>query len=669
VLFFSSLENKSITMRGFQIVVLCCLLGAVDSAPFTTAAAARSKMEELVSKYAADLESMYADMTSDEGAGCTGKYVSSCDSGSSKWGEATSLAQFNNPGTGTCTRFDMDEKNDFLSTPRTGRVSACSANPSQCKSPQSTVDCSKGDMDGIYSAQYNALCKCHYNIVTHNFLLHASGAGGLQSKADYLDTTGCVSAADTTKCTVNLDEMGINHPANTGPHDQRVCSEIVATSMLQADFQANAALHDDISWTFMGLQETGLYRTWPAIYQCRTENQCSGCSDPRFRNWYAEAASGPKDVVLVLDTSGSMSEAGRFALMQKAAKWVTNTLTKYDTATIVDFATHAKMMDFGGEGGTKLQQMDDVGRAKMKEYIDGLSVFGNTNMPDAFEKAFDVLEASHAARGGSGCGLKQSVILFLTDGVNSADSSPIEVVTRRNSADFNARVFTYSLGADTGGSDSMMQALACQSNGVWSKVGDGDDLEKTMAQYFMYLSAGIAIEAATVRWSDWYEDGQGLGQVMAACSPVYDRAQTAAAGVSIMFGVICTSIHKDRWTSYPDAAATMSAIETQDALCPSLNLSPDQMEIIRSRFENGKSCKASTSEAETVIGAAVGGVVGVVVLAIAAWYLCRKGGSKTGTPQPGQTMPQNGHSPVLRRVGDASAGGDGACVRVLPSTC
>ena len=64
------------------------------------------------------------------------------------------------------------------------------------------------------------------------------------------------------------------------------------------------------------------------IYQCRTENQCSGCSDPRFRNWYAEAASGPKDVVMILDTSGSMSKQGRFALMKRAAKWVVNTLTK-----------------------------------------------------------------------------------------------------------------------------------------------------------------------------------------------------------------------------------------------------------------------------------------------------------------------------------------------------
>ena len=42
----------------------------------------------------------------------------------------------------------------------------------------------------------------------------------------------------------------------------------------------------------------------------------------------------------------------------------------------------------------------------------------------------------------------------------------------------------------------MLQDLACKSDGVWSKVGDGGNLEHTMAQYFMYLSAGIAIEVS-----------------------------------------------------------------------------------------------------------------------------------------------------------------------------
>ena len=33
--------------------------------------------------------------------------------------------------------------------------------------------------------------------------------------------------------------------------------------------------------------------------------------DPRVRPWYVAASSGPKDVILVLDVSGSMRDYGR----------------------------------------------------------------------------------------------------------------------------------------------------------------------------------------------------------------------------------------------------------------------------------------------------------------------------------------------------------------------
>jgi hypothetical protein len=67
------------------------------------------------------------------------------------------------------------------------------------------------------------------------------------------------------------------------------------------------SMNDKVAgWMFQGFHKTGLYANWPLIYQCRTENQCTGCSDPRYRSWYANAAGGPKDLVILLDTSGSM---------------------------------------------------------------------------------------------------------------------------------------------------------------------------------------------------------------------------------------------------------------------------------------------------------------------------------------------------------------------------
>ena len=55
------------------------------------------------------------------------------------------------------------------------------------------------------------------------------------------------------------------------------------------------------SWTYFGAH-TDLFRRIPAVHQ----EQC-GEFDPHRRPWFVASSSGPKDVVLVIDISGSMS--------------------------------------------------------------------------------------------------------------------------------------------------------------------------------------------------------------------------------------------------------------------------------------------------------------------------------------------------------------------------
>ena len=59
------------------------------------------------------------------------------------------------------------------------------------------------------------------------------------------------------------------------------------------------------SWSYFGAHN-GLFRKVPAILQ-----ETCGIYDPRRRPWFVAASSGPKDVVIVIDVSGSMEDYGR----------------------------------------------------------------------------------------------------------------------------------------------------------------------------------------------------------------------------------------------------------------------------------------------------------------------------------------------------------------------
>merc|ERR1711959_487299 len=163
-----------------------------------------------------------------------------------------------------------------------------------------------------------------------------------------------------------------------------------------------------------------------SIYQCRAEAQCSGCSDPRFRGWYAGAASGPKDVVIIIDTSGSLGNNGRMAAAIEAAQWTVNTLSATDYATVVAFSSTARV--FGSMRA--LMPMTAANRQALKSYLGALTARGGTNMRDAFSEAFDVIARSTTlGENTAGC---NKIFLFLSDGDPTRGHEPEALIMNRN---------------------------------------------------------------------------------------------------------------------------------------------------------------------------------------------------------------------------------------------
>lgn len=108
---------------------------------------------------------------------------------------------------------------------------------------------------------------------------------------------------------------------------------VVYTKELEKVFKENARHDKSLRWQYFG-SSSGLMRLYPAREWDTNFAGFYNDYDPRVRNWYIAATSGPKDVVIVIDCSLSM-KGKKFDIAKSVAKAVIDTLTAHDYINVI----------------------------------------------------------------------------------------------------------------------------------------------------------------------------------------------------------------------------------------------------------------------------------------------------------------------------------------------
>eukprot|EP00485_Elphidium_margaritaceum_P006577 CAMPEP_0202689004 /NCGR_PEP_ID=MMETSP1385-20130828/4377_1 /ASSEMBLY_ACC=CAM_ASM_000861 /TAXON_ID=933848 /ORGANISM="Elphidium margaritaceum" /LENGTH=1091 /DNA_ID=CAMNT_0049344079 /DNA_START=25 /DNA_END=3300 /DNA_ORIENTATION=- len=247
----------------------------------------------------------------------------------------------------------------------------------------------------------------------------------------------------------------------------------------------------------------GVFRIFPASENAQTDAGAYRSYDPRFRPWYVSAASGQKDVIILMDTSGSMREEKRMELAKEAVKSVLRTLGESSYVSVIAFNSVVQLSCFEYE----LVPATQRNVAELISFVDGLFANGGTNFEAPFTAAFDILD-----NGARSC---QTSILFLTDG--EADDVS-DLITARNNADINAVIFSYTLGS--GAIPTVPEKVAELTDGIYTHIEDGDSsLATVMSSYYIYYAFGDASQSMVVS-APYLDFSTGLLMVTMAM-PVY----------------------------------------------------------------------------------------------------------------------------------------------------
>lgn len=179
-----------------------------------------------------------------------------------------------------------------------------------------------------------------------------------------------------------------------------------------------------------------------------------------------------KDIVFVIDTSGSMADAGKMDKAKAALLFGIKSLRREDRFNVIAFAGEERLMESG------LISADDRGRARGEEFVNGLRPTGGTNINAALLAALKQFEGSE----------RPKLLVFITDGLPTVGETNVgRIVENAHSARTpGIRLFTFGVGYDV--NTALLDKLAAENNGVADYVEPKEDLEIKVSNFFAKVS-------------------------------------------------------------------------------------------------------------------------------------------------------------------------------------
>jgi Ca-activated chloride channel homolog len=179
-----------------------------------------------------------------------------------------------------------------------------------------------------------------------------------------------------------------------------------------------------------------------------------------------------KDVIFVLDTSGSMAEEGKIDKAKAALRHGVSSLNSRDRFNIVSFAGEERLMS------ERLITADDNGRKQALEFIERMRATGGTNINDALMSAFKQIQTGDQA------GVRPQMIVLLTDGQPTVGETKAGAIFAnvKQAIKQGVRLFTFGVGYDV--NTVLLDGLANENRGTVAYIEPKEDIEVKVSNFF-----------------------------------------------------------------------------------------------------------------------------------------------------------------------------------------
>jgi Ca-activated chloride channel family protein len=187
----------------------------------------------------------------------------------------------------------------------------------------------------------------------------------------------------------------------------------------------------------------------------------------------------PKDIIFILDTSGSMADGDKLGQARRALEFCLRNLDDHDRFGLVRFATEAESL------ADRLLPADAACRDKAVAFVQGFKPIGGTAIAEALSRGLKLAAAGHDPD-------RPCFVVFLTDGlptVGDTDVSRLVKLATDVIADKPIRVFCFGVGTDV--NTHLLDRIVERTRAASQYVLPGEDLELKLANFYGKIASPV----------------------------------------------------------------------------------------------------------------------------------------------------------------------------------
>ncbi|KAK9890429.1 hypothetical protein WA026_010518 [Henosepilachna vigintioctopunctata] len=354
---------------------------------------------------------------------------------------------------------------------------------------------------------------------------------------------------------VNTTHSSVHVPSHIYDLHEDASTAIQWSEALDKVFIQNYQSDPSLTWQYFG-SYSGIMRHYPAMTWPMNKIDLFDC---RIRTWFIEAATCTKDIIILLDNSGSMDAMGKHIGVLTAAG-ILDTLSNNDYVNIMNYTDGISNYVIECFKDLLVQATEENIRV-FKDELKKLKPTNKTDITVGLRTAFELLahyreNIRHCDGITSFC---NQAIMVITDGLNKNFSDIVMKYDFLYNGTYKpVRIFSYLVGQEVTNEEEI-KWISCATKGYYVHIQAIEQVTSAVLEYINVIARPLILQEIEhpVSWTHVYMDetyddevdntiNEPYRMLTSAAAPAFDKKKNRGGDnstrVASLLGIAATDV-------------------------------------------------------------------------------------------------------------------------------